>query len=145
MCALLHKSAISYTFLASSYELWRANTHQILYKSIENATRIADDQVLVGNLSSPLPAYSRERLVLRIADKDVASVYALIARDYAGNPSELSNVVAAKLVHVPPVVYQARSNVGMIVGICVGVIAAIAVVIVVVVVLIRRGKGSSIV
>jgi len=49
-------------------------------------------------LSSPSPAYTREILVLNIQDRDDISVYAIIAKDDAGNAGQLSNIVSVKLL-----------------------------------------------
>lgn len=52
-------------------------------------------------------------------DRDVISVYAIIVRDDADNPSDLSNIVSAKLVYVPPEEPKS-SNLAAIIGGSVG-------------------------
>ena len=104
----------------------------------QNATQINATQIREGRLDAPLPAYSRERLVIEIADRDATSVYAIVVRDEAGNASPLSNAVSAKLVYVPP---NSSVNVGMIVGIVVGSVAFLAIIGVIVAVVLRKRKN----
>ncbi|XP_067949142.1 calcium-activated chloride channel regulator 3A-1-like isoform X2 [Watersipora subatra] len=131
---------------AASYELWKADTYQIMYKEREqNATKVSQEKIKEGNLNAPQTAYSRERLIVDMPDKTSTSVYALIVRDDADNPSQLSNVVSVKLMQATKQAETKNLNVGGVVGGVVGGLSGLLVVIIVVVTMQRRKKSSTIV
>ncbi|KAF6020746.1 hypothetical protein EB796_020902 [Bugula neritina] len=130
---------------ASYYELWKADSHKVFYKAKENATRVEDADIISGNLSSPSPAYTREKLVLNIQDRDDISVYAIIAKDDAGNAGQLSNIVSVKLVYVPPTTQpptkQNSSNIGLIVGIVLGSVGGVIIIVTLIYCARKKGVG----
>jgi len=83
MCVLpscIEERNTTFYIVASYYELWKADSHKVFYKAKENATKVEDADIISGSLSSPSPAYTREKLVLNIQDRDDISVYAIIAK-----------------------------------------------------------------
>lgn len=114
-----------------------------MYRAREtNASKVEQSDLRQGSLSAPKEAYSRERIVLEIPDRDTIHVYALIVRDEAGNPSEMSNIVSAKVVYVEPTA-SSSTNVALIAGVTCGVVALVIVAVIVGVLFAKGVIGSK--
>jgi len=124
---------------AESYEVWRADSHKIMYRErVASATLVKQSDLDTGSLTSPKPANQRERIVLTIPDKSKTYVYAILVKDDSNNLSEMSNVVSAKLVEVPSAV-----DVGLIAGVTVGVLVLVLIIVIVGVLLAKGTIGPG--
>ena len=72
--------------------------------SFENATQIKSSDVLVGNLSAPLPAAETEVFVLHMPSTLNAKTmfFSLKVHHSVNRTSDVSNIVSAAIVDVPP-------------------------------------------
>lgn len=100
--------SVTFTFLitASYYDIRVGNTSADLIGKHDTARRIMQSEVIVGNLSSPSPAYARETFTIRVSVNPMENssyVFMVRAVDEAGNKGGVSNMVTAGLGFVPDV------------------------------------------
>ncbi|XP_077862869.1 calcium-activated chloride channel regulator 1-like [Saccoglossus kowalevskii] len=88
-----------------SYDLRRSTGVDELYDNFDNASLVTNDDLLVGNLSSPQVARSRESIVviMNATHNNRTHAFSVRAIDTAGNQGKPSNVVFTTFVYVPPV------------------------------------------
>lgn len=81
--------------IARSYEVWTANNTKQLY--LANETKIDKLEMKM----TPREAYSKEKAVITVSDPENPQMVAIVAYDHHGKPSQISNIVSARLKKVP--------------------------------------------
>ena len=92
-------------FSASSYVVRVSKSIAELRTSFENATKLGDDDVISGNLGSPNIPSEKETFVIRFpVSADEMTLFLGVKVNHSeGRMSDVSNVVSAAVVYVPPV------------------------------------------
>ncbi|XP_013384691.1 calcium-activated chloride channel regulator 4A-like [Lingula anatina] len=118
---------------ASFYDLRMSRNYTALRSDFDSATPVLASQLAEGNLTSPLPAGQKEKIIILLKDlKDETTYFfALKVGDESGKNSSASNIVSSSFVEIKP--ESSHDNAGLIAGV---VLAVVLVVIVVVVVLV---------
>ncbi|XP_077985471.1 calcium-activated chloride channel regulator 1-like [Glandiceps talaboti] len=89
---------------AQEYDLRMSGDVDELYDDLDNATKLTNEDLVSGNLSSPQISGSRERVTLIVNNTGGNYTYAfsLRALDKADNQGDPSNVVFTSVVYIPP-------------------------------------------
>ena len=89
---------------ASSYDIRFSTNFKQLRSSFGQASRLNDTDIIVGNLSSPSAATEKEIFVVRFPPgyTNVTLFFGLMVNHSGGRISEVSNIVSAAIVYVPP-------------------------------------------
>ncbi|XP_077986031.1 calcium-activated chloride channel regulator 1-like [Glandiceps talaboti] len=87
---------------AHHYDLRYATTFSAVFDNFDKAANITDDDVIAGNLTTPLPASQIESVSVLLESLGTGSTYyfAIKAVDEAGNVGDISNIGQTTLV--PP-------------------------------------------
>ncbi|XP_070534070.1 calcium-activated chloride channel regulator 4A-like [Ptychodera flava] len=123
---------------AAYYDARYSTSHEGVLDNFDNATKITEDDVITGDLSSPLPSSSLETVVVRMPTRGTGTTYffAVRAVDAAGNEGDISNVAQSTIVPLP---YTGLAG-WEIFLICLGVLAAITVICIISWLVLRRVK-----
>ena len=91
-------------FTASSYDIRYSTDIKVLRHSFENAPQFVEIDVIFGGLKSPANASEHETFVIRFpaAYEDKTLFFGLKVNHSASRISDVSNVVSAALVYIPP-------------------------------------------
>ena len=90
---------------ASTYDIRFSTNLKQLRSSFGEASRLNDSDIVVGNLSSPSAAAEKEIFIVRFpaAYIDVTLFFGLMVNHSGGRISDVSNIVTAAIVYVPPI------------------------------------------
>ena len=105
LCTILPASDQFFSFIASSYDIRFSTDFKQLRSSFGEASRLNDCDIVVGNLSSPSAAAEKEIFVVRFPAgyTDVTLFFGLMVNHSGGRISDVSNIVTAAIVYVPPI------------------------------------------
>ncbi len=95
----------SFSLTASTYDIRFSTNLKQLRSSFGEASQLNDSNIIVGNLSSPSAAAEKETFVVRFpaAYIDVTLFFGLMVNHSGGRISDVSNIVTAAIVYVPPI------------------------------------------
>ncbi|XP_070569998.1 calcium-activated chloride channel regulator 4A-like [Ptychodera flava] len=132
--------------IANHYDLRYSNTFDDILSDFENTTLVTNDDLVVGNLTSPLPAGCLETYVVLTNASGAGMTYyfAVRAVDTAGNEGAVSNIAQNTIVPTPIVDDGGLAGweIFLICLMVVAVIAAISIVSVLIIVM-RRSKKTE--
>ncbi|XP_002731080.1 calcium-activated chloride channel regulator 4A-like [Saccoglossus kowalevskii] len=88
---------------AEYYDLRYSTSFSEILDHFDNATQITNDDLVVGNLTSPLPSGSEENFIVWLPTKGTGTTYyfAVRAVDKADNEGDISNVAQNTIVPIP--------------------------------------------
>ncbi|XP_002731079.1 calcium-activated chloride channel regulator 1-like [Saccoglossus kowalevskii] len=88
---------------ADHYDLRYSTYFSEILNHFDNATQIIEDDLVVGNLTSPLPSGSEENFIVWLPTRGTGTTYyfAVRAVDKADNEGDISNVAQNTIVPIP--------------------------------------------
>ncbi|XP_006824532.2 calcium-activated chloride channel regulator 1-like [Saccoglossus kowalevskii] len=91
--------------IVQEYDLRMSTDVDELYDNVDNTSRVTNDDLIVGNLSSPQISGSREMVVVRLNTtlSNGTQAFSIRAIDSDGNQGKPSNVAFTTLVYVPTI------------------------------------------